>query len=799
MDQELFNRLYQEINPKKEENKEWFLSLLDEEGQRAYEENRLSALMRLLRILYIDPLKEKIKALEQKKQAIASSADYAARDYVDTVNVDRQIVELKNKIDTYKCFFEEPYFARMDLVDDKEGYNSYYIGKKGDEKLEIVDWRAPLAKRYYQKSKLSFSINEYDYKIILRRALQTKNGKFIDFKNEYLSLKDYLTKEEIGGRDEELIFDPFLRGILKERKDESTIRDIIETIQEKQFEMITLPERENFVLQGCAGSGKTMVLLHRLSYLLYNNEELSARDVLVITPSNSFNDFIDELATVLELEKVRTVTMSDYFLSILEKLGVDLSQKINPAILETKEYLQYIYSPAFPQDIQNTLDKVYDSVHGMLSSPECEDIISVILKNCEKQRENYTAIRNSSQRVRRTLLGEIKERAEGGIYFTKPFRDFMNALQTVEEFLGRTLRSEKSENQSYFYKELVTFYKSAGEIVKKNAAVIARARGDLADLRLTVEKEIAEYKRYKYRVGSHEFLTYADSIAVRENLIKEIDKIAPLVEEIGDDCLIFSDFYEVLKGEKNFTSLGKCENFIDLVRFFYKSTVKKAKNKYGVVGKGLVRSDAYSICYLLSLLGEKLPMRYSLVFVDEGQDVSANEYDLLRRINASASFNIFGDLKQNMTSFRGIESWEEVFPFPVHYLRQNYRNTNQIVDFVSRTLDADMQSIGFDGPEVAAVKPYRIPSFFKDITGLKAVITSEERLPLYRKKSYNILRETGKISKTKINLMTVYESKGLEFSAVAVDDSDLSPHEKYIAYTRALMTLGVIEKTGENL
>ena len=46
--------------------------------------------------------------------------------------------------------------------------------------------------------------------------------------------------------------------------------------------------------------------------------------------------------------------------------------------------------------------------------------------------------------------------------------------------------------------------------------------------------------------------------------------------------------------------------------------------------------------------------------------------------------------------------------------------------------------------------------------------------------------------------MTVYESKGLEFSAVAVDDSDLSPHEKYIAYTRALMTLGVIETTGEN-
>ena len=36
----------------------------------------------------------------------------------------------------------------MDVTDDKEGYNSYYIGKHGDEGLEIVDWRAPLAQKY---------------------------------------------------------------------------------------------------------------------------------------------------------------------------------------------------------------------------------------------------------------------------------------------------------------------------------------------------------------------------------------------------------------------------------------------------------------------------------------------------------------------------------------------------------------------------------------------------------------------------------------------------------------------------
>ena len=105
----------------------------------------------------------------------------------------------------------------------------------------------------------------------MRRAIKTKNGEVLDFKNEYLSLKDYLSVDEIDGRDEENVLDPYLREIIKSRKDESAVKDIIQTIQEKQYEIITSEEKENFVLQGCAGSGKTMVMLHRLSYLMYNN------------------------------------------------------------------------------------------------------------------------------------------------------------------------------------------------------------------------------------------------------------------------------------------------------------------------------------------------------------------------------------------------------------------------------------------------------------------------------------------------------------------------------------------------
>ena len=80
--------------------------------------------------------------------------------------------------------------------------------------------------------------------------------------------------------------------------------------------------------------------------------------------------------------------------------------------------------------------------------------------------------------------------------------------------------------------------------------------------------------------------------------------------------------------------------------------------------------------------------------------------------------------------------------------------------------------------------------------GLKAIIVSERSFERYRRKNYNILGATGRISKTKINLMTVYESKGLEFTSVAVADADMAPHEKYIAYTRALKELAIVEEHG---
>ncbi len=790
-----YEKLMALIDPKKAGDHDWFLSLLDEDKQRAYEDEHMEAVMQMLRIVRIRPHKN---AIREAKAEIAR-LEREERDNADTYrkikNLLAEIEKEQEKTESYRPFFDEPYFARMDLVDNKEGYNSYYIGKKGDIRLEILDWRTPVARRYYQKSCSSFTFNEYEYKTVLRRAIRTKSGKVLDFKNEYLSLRDYLSAEEIADRDEENVLDPYLREIIKNRKEESSVKDIIETIAEKQYEMITRPEKGNFVLQGCAGSGKTMVMLHRLSYLMYNNEEIKPRDVLIITPSNSFNAFIDELAQILELERVKTTTAYEYFLQVLKNEKVDIADKIDPAQTEDKDYLAYLYSPQFAKDIKKKQDKVFDSLYGLFTGDECKDFIEEILRENKKQLSAYEGIKNASMRVRRSVLGEIKERKEGGLYYTKPFRELMNCILDIEDFFGGTLKSENARSPEYFYRQLLSFYKSANFAVRNTDRIIAEAEQSLAELRISIEKEIADLMRFKQRIGGVETYLYADRIARRKEILQEIDKTAEKVRIIGESNTAFAEFFTYLRGEKNFTEIGSGNGFVDIVRYFYRETVKKYKLQYGMTSKKMYRSDAYALCTICAGLSDRLSPVYSYVFVDEGQDISPCEYDLIRKIDKKASFNIFGDVAQNVTPWRGVKDWKTAFPdFAVYELNQNYRNTNQIVSFVAQTLGLNMQSIGYDGPKVVSLNARGISGFFKEKKGLKAVICAESERENYLRKSYNDMRARGKVSRSKINFMTVYESKGLEFTSVAVVTKGMSESEKYIAFTRALNELAVVEE-----
>ena len=58
------------------------------------------------------------------------------------------------------------------------------------------------------------------------------------------------------------------------------------------------------------------------------------------------------------------------------------------------------------------------------------------------------------------ILGEIKEKPDGGLYYTKQFRYMFNCVLDVSEFLSLALSDDRMKQYAYFYRQLLSFYKS---------------------------------------------------------------------------------------------------------------------------------------------------------------------------------------------------------------------------------------------------------------------------------------------------------------------------------------------------
>ena len=99
-----------------------------------------------------------------------------------------------------------------------------------------------------------------------------------------------------------------------EKRNSNKLTDIIYSIQSNQNKIIRTKSNENFIVQGCAGSGKTMILLHRLSYLKYNNLLPEYDKIKIIAPSKVFKDFIGELSRDLDISEIEQISISNYYL-----------------------------------------------------------------------------------------------------------------------------------------------------------------------------------------------------------------------------------------------------------------------------------------------------------------------------------------------------------------------------------------------------------------------------------------------------------------------------------------------------
>lgn len=204
----------------------------------------------------------------------------------------------------------KPYFGRIVFQDEKlHKKESLYIGKGGISKDTthwiVVDWRAPVANVYYENSlgKCSYSAPDnvqIPIELQLKRTFEIENGRLLDFfDTEVVANDDLLTK------------------YLAKNK-QAVLGEIIATIQKEQNEIIRKSPYHNLIVQGVAGSGKTTVAMHRISFILYNYAERFKPDDFYIVGSNRILlNYITGVLPDLDVYGIRQMTMEQLFVRLL--------------------------------------------------------------------------------------------------------------------------------------------------------------------------------------------------------------------------------------------------------------------------------------------------------------------------------------------------------------------------------------------------------------------------------------------------------------------------------------------------
>ncbi|MCD8286851.1 MAG: UvrD-helicase domain-containing protein [Clostridia bacterium] len=785
MDNNQMRKLKQVISPNKHPDKQFFHDFKDHDRQMQIENDHLNAVLTLADLKIAEQ-----KGWEGRKEK--ERDDERETPGSDKYKVERmtqlkaQIKRDDAKVKDLESIKVDPYFARADLYDEDGGYNSYYIGYTSNTDLEIVGWESPFAKAYYASQQPLYHVNGIDYHVILRRVLELDKDKVKRIADDGPYLGDYFSSEELADVNETMVFDSYLKDVLKSRKEKTEIVDIIKTIQAIQYEIISLPASDQFVCQGVAGSGKTMVLLHRLAYLLASNKDkIQSVNVLVISPSDSYNDFIKGISKVLKISNLHTSTIDSYFMSVLKNAELDFSDKIDLSVSPKRAYLEYLYSMSFVKNVEDYIGKTYGGITKLIDQEK--DLIIRILEACTQQINAYGKIKNSSIRVQSTVLGEITDDTN----YSKPFTKMVDCIRDVLEFSSL---ASIDELKKYSYASLIerfsSFYKAICYLESDSRKICTDALNDLLALKNNVQNDLLDAEYGKKKSSTDDEPRSAQTVRYK-NLVSEIDSACSLVQRVSDGLAPILYFAHVMHDAESLDDIGKCKKAKDVIEHFYNFFVLPRKKEYKVKTTSFMKCDVYTFAYILSELGYDLTPKYAYMFIDEAQDISWPEYHILKTINKNAVFNIYGDLMQNITPFRGLKSWDSI-GLDVYNLDINYRNTNEIVNYVASELRIDMKPVGVSGEPVKTLSAKNAAAYLSQRKGLKAIICSDESLHAFKDASYNLLRRTNKVAKDRINVMTVYESKGLEFSAVVVCDNDLSANEKYIAYTRALSELIVV-------
>jgi len=310
--------------------------------------------------------KQKGDIVEERSQASSEFNDVSGESAIQFSQMlqtmqlrEREYLNASEQLSKMQILYKSPYFGRISIENEEGEREHLYIGlstfrePKTDDVL-IYDWRAPISSLFYENKvgKSRYQIPDGEY---IPVTIQGRR----QYKVKYDELLQVLDADIYVG-------DEVLQSLLSDTAKEK-MKSIVATIQSDQNIVIRSSNKDNLIVLGPPGSGKTSVAMQRIAYLLYEyRQTMNARSILLISPSDLFNDYISNVLPELGEDNVQHTTyyrlLRDLKLSYYKaETSYENIERLQKASKEEREHYAFKGSHAYVKQLLKYIESLKKS------------------------------------------------------------------------------------------------------------------------------------------------------------------------------------------------------------------------------------------------------------------------------------------------------------------------------------------------------------------------------------------------------------------------------------------------------
>lgn len=219
----------------------------------------------------------------------------------EALDRDLEIHRLTGRLRALRRFGLDLCLGHMVSADDPE---PVYVGRFGltdrTGRRLLLDWRSPAAEPFFGATHAN------PMGLSSRRRYRWTRGRITDYWDEVFTAEGFAG--HIASLDDQSAFIASLGGHRS-----AGMRDVLGTIQADQDAIIRAGSSGALVVDGGPGTGKTVVALHRTAYLLHSDPHLGHHrgGVLFVGPSRPYLSYVSDVLPSLGEDGVQICTLRD--------------------------------------------------------------------------------------------------------------------------------------------------------------------------------------------------------------------------------------------------------------------------------------------------------------------------------------------------------------------------------------------------------------------------------------------------------------------------------------------------------